>query len=80
MIERMDKNTVVGKCVPIEQDGFHSLAPAGKSYEAVSHPERGNQLSNHGLDAGRHSDLSDSMWWSTDRQTDGAKVVQGSVQ
>lgn len=80
MIERLDKNTDVGKGAPIEQDGFHSLAPAGNSYQAVSHPETENQLSGRGLDAGRHSDLLDGMWWSTDRQTDGAKVVQNSVQ
>lgn len=80
MIERLHKNIVLGKRVPIEQDEFHSLAPAGKSYQAVPHPGRGNQLSGCGLGAGWHTDLLDSMWWSTDRQTDGAKVVQGSVQ
>jgi len=59
MIERLDKNTVGGKHVPVEQDGFRSLA--GNSYQAVSHPERSNQLSGHGLDAGWHSDFLDSM-------------------
>lgn len=41
MIERLGKNTIVGKCVPLEKDGFCRLAPAGNSYLAVSHPEPG---------------------------------------
>lgn len=31
------------------------MAPAGNSYQAVSHPERGSQLSSRGLDAEQHT-------------------------